>query len=44
MEIMFVLIFIFVSVLVYLLDFNDAKKINKKLQERKISITKKSEN
>lgn len=44
MEIMFVLIFIFVSVLVYLLDFNDAKKINKKLQERKNSITKKSEN
>lgn len=35
MEIMFVLIFIIVSVLVYLLDFNEAKKINEKLQARK---------
>lgn len=35
MEIMFVLIFIFVTVLVYLLDFKDAKKINEKLKDRK---------
>lgn len=35
MEIMFVLIFIIVTVLVYLLDFNEAKKINEKLQARK---------
>lgn len=44
MEIMFVLVFIVVSVLVYLLDFNDAKKINKKLQERKNAMTKNTEN
>ncbi len=35
MEIMFILIFIIVTVLVYLLDFNEAKKINEKLQTRK---------
>ena len=35
MELMFVVIFLLVSVLVYLLDFNEAKKINEKLQSRK---------
>jgi hypothetical protein len=35
MEIMFVLIYIFVTLLVYLLDFKDAKKINEKLKARK---------
>ena len=35
MEIMFVLIYIIVTLLVYLLDFNEAKKINEKLQARK---------
>ena len=35
MEIMFVLIYIIVTVLVYLLDFSEAKKINEKLQSRK---------
>lgn len=35
MEIMFVLIYIIVTVLVYLLDFSEAKKINEKLQARK---------
>ena len=35
MEIMFVLIFIIVTLLVYLLDFSEAKKINEKLQARK---------
>ena len=43
MEVMFVLVFFFVSVLVYLLDFNEAKKINKKLKDRKNSITKNTE-
>ena len=37
MEIMFVLIFIIVTLLVYLLDFSEAKKINEKLQARKKS-------
>lgn len=35
MEIMFVLIYIIVTLLVYLLDFSEAKKINEKLQARK---------
>ena len=35
MEIMFVLIFFIVTILVYLLDFSEAKKINEKLQARK---------
>ena len=35
MEIMFVLIFFIVTLLVYLLDFSEAKKINEKLQARK---------
>ena len=35
MELMFVVIYIVVSVLVFLLDFNEAKKINEKLQSRK---------
>ena len=38
MEIMFVLIFIIVTVLVYLLDFSEAKKINEKLQARKKKV------
>ena len=32
---MFVVIYIIVTLLVYLLDFNEAKKINEKLQARK---------
>ena len=35
MEIMFVVIYFAVSCLVYLFDFNEAKKINKKIQDRK---------
>ena len=35
MEVMFVLVFFFVALLVYFLDFNEAKKINKKLKDRK---------
>ena len=35
MEVMFVVIYIIVTLLVYLLDFNEAKKINEKLQARK---------
>lgn len=35
MEIMFVLIYFAVSVLVYMLDYNEAKKINQKIQDRK---------
>ena len=35
MEIMFVLIYIIVTALVYLLDFNETKKINEKLKARK---------
>ena len=35
MEVMFVLIYIVVTVLVYLLDFNETRKINKKLKDRK---------
>ena len=38
MEIMFVLIYIIVTVLVYLLDFSEAKKINEKLQSRKKKV------
>lgn len=38
MEIMFVLIYIIVTVLVYLLDFSEAKKINEKLQARKKKV------
>lgn len=38
MEIMFVLIYIIVAVLVYLLDFSEAKKINEKLQARKKKV------
>ena len=35
MEIMFIVIYFAVTFLVYLLDFNEAKKINQKLQIRK---------
>lgn len=35
MEIMFVVVYVVVSVLVYAFDLNEAKKINKKLQDRK---------
>ena len=35
MEVMFVLIYIVVTVLVYLLDFNETRKINEKLKDRK---------
>ena len=35
MEVMFVVIYIIVTLLVYLLDFNETKKINEKLQARK---------
>ena len=35
MEAMFTVIYILVTLLVYLLDFNEAKKINEKLQVRK---------
>ncbi len=35
MELMFVLIYIAVSVLVYMLDYNEAKKINQRIQDRK---------
>lgn len=35
MELMFVLIYIVVTALVYLLDFNETRKINKKLKDRK---------
>ncbi len=38
MEIMFVLIYIIVTVLVYLLDFSEDKKINEKLQARKKKV------
>lgn len=38
MEIMFVLIYIIVTLLVYLLDFSEAKKINEKLQTRKKKV------
>ncbi len=38
MEIMFVLIYIIVTGLVYLLDFSEAKKINEKLQSRKKKV------
>ena len=37
MEIMFVVIYFAVTFLVYLFDFNEAKKINKKIQDRKKS-------
>lgn len=35
MEVMFVLVFFGVYVLMYLVDFNEAKKINQKLKDRK---------
>ncbi len=35
MEMMFVLVFFGVCVLMYLVDFNEAKKINQKLKDRK---------
>ena len=35
MEVMFVLIYIVVTALVYLLDFNETRKINEKLKDRK---------
>jgi hypothetical protein len=35
MEVMFIVIYVIVTLLVYLLDFNEAKKINEKLQARK---------
>ena len=37
MELMFIMVYFVVSLLVYLFDFNEAKKINKKLKERKQS-------
>ena len=40
MEIMFVLIYLIVTALVYLLDFNETKKINEKLKDRKAGSTK----
>ena len=39
MELMFVLIYIVVTALVYLLDFNETRKINKKLKDRKNNTT-----
>lgn len=39
MELMFVLIYIVVTVLVYLLDSNETRKINKKLKDRKNNTT-----
>ena len=36
MEIMFVIVYLIVSFLVYIFDFNEAKKINKKIQDRKV--------
>lgn len=38
MEIMFVLIYLVVLVLVYVFDFNEAKKINQKLKDRKKKV------
>lgn len=38
MEIMFVLVYLVVSVLVYIFDFNVTKKINQKLKDRKKEI------
>ena len=38
MEVMFIIVYFFVNVLVYLLDFNEAKKINEKLKNRKKNI------
>ena len=35
MEVMFIIIYVVVSALVYLLDYNEAKKINQKIQDRK---------
>jgi hypothetical protein len=35
MEIIFILIYFVVTLLLYLFDFNEAKKINQKLQSRK---------
>ena len=35
MEVMFVLIYFSVTLLLYIFDFNEAKKINQKLQDRK---------
>lgn len=35
MEVMFILVYFLVDALVYLLDFNEAKKINEKLKSRK---------
>ena len=35
MEIMFIVVYFVVTVLVYLFDFNEAKKINQKLNDRK---------
>ena len=38
MEVMFIIVYFFVNALVYLLDFNEAKKINEKLKNRKKNI------
>ena len=38
MEVMFILVYFLVDALVYLLDFNEAKKINEKLKNRKKNI------
>lgn len=38
MEIMFILVYFLVTLLVYLLDFKEAKKINEKLRARKKSV------
>lgn len=35
MEVMFIIVYFLVNTLVYLLDFNEAKKINEKLKSRK---------
>ena len=35
MEIMFIVVYFVVTLLVYLVDFNEAKKINQKLNDRK---------
>ena len=38
MEVMFIIVYFLVNTLVYLLDFNEAKKINEKLKNRKKNI------
>ena len=38
MEVMFIIVYFLVNTIVYLLDFNEAKKINEKLKNRKKNI------